>query len=390
MGTGQASSPVVGTAAPARTAPARPSARKAHEAPVVAIAGGGTAGHVFPGIAVAEKLGCRVFWIGSAGGVEGKLVRQAGIDFHGIPAGKLRRYLSLRNLTDVVRVVAGIVASVRVLRHERPSLLFSKGGFVSVPPVIAARICGIPSVTHESDFDPGLATRINLRFSEKVFVSFPDTIGYLPDRYREKAVVTGNPVRSALRAGDAARGRSAVGCPADRPLVLVMGGSLGSAFINSIVSRVAPRLAGKYFIVHQMGEKEFVSSALSGYVTRAFISDELPDIMAAAALVVSRSGANTLSELAAIGKPMMLIPLPTAGSRGDQLRNAEVFRKAGAAVVLQEEETSPESFLFAVEELLQDTARLSRMAAQARSMSGGDSAGRIAALIMERAAGRTR
>jgi UDP-N-acetylglucosamine--N-acetylmuramyl-(pentapeptide) pyrophosphoryl-undecaprenol N-acetylglucosamine transferase len=385
MGIGQASSQVVGTAAPGRA-----SAGAAREAPVVAIAGGGTAGHVFPGIAVAERLGCKILWIGSAGGVEGKLVRRAGIDFHGIPAGKLRRYISLRNLTDVARAIAGIAASVGILRREKPSLLFSKGGFVSVPPVIAARICGIPCVTHESDFDPGLATRINLRFCEKVFVSFPETVGYLPARYREKAVVTGNPVRVALRSGDAARGRSIVGCADGTPLLLVMGGSLGSAFINSIVSRVAPRLAGKYFIVHQMGEKEFTPSALPGYVTRAFIGEELPDIMAAASLVVSRSGANTLSELAALGKPMMLIPLPTAGSRGDQLRNAEVFRKAGAAVVLREEKTTPESFLTAVESLREDKARLSAMAAQARSMSGGDSAGRIAALILERATDRTR
>ncbi|HTP58175.1 MAG TPA: glycosyltransferase, partial [Spirochaetia bacterium] len=152
----------------------------------------------------------------------------------------------------------------------------------------------------------------------------------------------------------------------------------------------AARLAGKYFIVHQMGEKEFAPSALPGYITRAFISDGLPDIMAAASLVVSRSGANTLSELSALGKPMVLIPLPTAGSRGDQLRNAEVFRKAGAAVVLQEEEITPESFLSTVEGLLQDKPGLSRMAAQARSLSGGDSAGRIAALIMELARGRAR
>jgi UDP-N-acetylglucosamine--N-acetylmuramyl-(pentapeptide) pyrophosphoryl-undecaprenol N-acetylglucosamine transferase len=379
MGTGQASSKAVGTAAHARA-----SVATAHHTPVVAITGGGTAGHVFPGVAVAEQLDCRVFWIGSVGGVEGKLVREAGIDFYGIPAGKLRRYLSLRNVTDVARVIAGIIASLRVLRRQRPSLLFSKGGFVSVPPVIAARLCGIPSFTHESDFDPGLATRINLRFCEKVFVSFPDTVGYLPERYREKAVVTGNPVRETLRAGDGARGRSLVGCDSGTPLILVMGGSLGSSFINSIVSRVAPRLAGKYFIVHQMGEKEFTPSTLPRYVTRAFIREGLPDIMAAASLVITRSGANTLSELAALGKAMMLIPLPVSGSRGDQLRNAEVFRRAGAAVVLPEEKTTPESLLCAVEALLDDPAELSRMAARAKGMSRGNPAGQIAGLILER------
>jgi UDP-N-acetylglucosamine--N-acetylmuramyl-(pentapeptide) pyrophosphoryl-undecaprenol N-acetylglucosamine transferase len=379
MGTGQASSKAVGTAARARM-----STEAAHEAPVVAITGGGTAGHVFPGLAVAEQLGCRVFWIGSRGGVEGNLVREAGIDFYGVPAGKLRRYLSLRNLTDVARVIAGIVVSLRILRRERPSLLFSKGGFVSVPPVIAARLCGIPSFTHESDFDPGLATRINLRFCEKVFVSFPDTVDFLPAGYRDKAVVTGNPVRQALRAGDAARGRSLVGCDSGTQIILVMGGSLGSSFINSIVSSVAPKLAEKYFIVHQMGEKEFTPSPLPRYATRAFIREELPDVMAAASLVVSRSGANTLSELAALGKPMILIPLPLSGSRGDQLRNAEVFRRAGAAVVLPEETTGPESFLSAVTALLGDPGELSRMAARAKGLSGGNPAGTIARLIRER------
>ncbi len=148
--------------------------------PVVAFAGGGTAGHVFPGLAVAARLGRPIVWIGSSRGVEKQLVGEAGIEFHGIPAGKLRRYLSLRNLTDVIRTAAGVVASLRVLRRVKPALLFSKGGFVSVPPVVAAWMRGIPAWTHESDFDPGLATRINMRFCEKVLVSFPETLQDLP------------------------------------------------------------------------------------------------------------------------------------------------------------------------------------------------------------------
>lgn len=381
MGTGQASFKAVGTAARATA-----SAATVREAHVVAITGGGTAGHVFPGIAVAEHLDCRVLWIGSTNGVEGKLVRDAGIEFHGIPAGKLRRYVSLRNVTDVARVLAGIFAALRILRRAQPSLLFSKGGFVSVPPVVAARLRGIPAFTHESDFDPGLATRINLRFCERVFVSFPETIDFLPPRYREKAVVTGNPVRRALAAGDAARGRKLVGCGPGTPLILVMGGSLGSSFINSLVSTVVDRMVKTCFVVHQMGEKEFAPSRLPRYVTAPFISNGLPDIMAAADLVVCRSGANTLSELAAIGKPMILIPLPSRGSRGDQLRNAEVFSKAGAATVLKEEQATAESFLSAVDSILRNPQRLSRMAAQARSMSRGDAAEAIARLIRGRMA----
>ncbi len=381
MGTGQASFKAVRTAARAAA-----SAGTARETQVVAITGGGTAGHVFPGIAVAENLDCRVLWIGSTHGVEGKLVRDAGIDFHGIPAGKLRRYLSLRNVTDVARVLAGVFASLRILRRERPSLLFSKGGFVSVPPVVAARLCGIPAFTHESDFDPGLATRINLRFCEKVFVSFPETIDFLPLRYREKAVVTGNPVRRSLCSGDGARGRALVGCDSRAPFILVMGGSLGSSFINSLVSSVAGRLAEKYFVVHQTGERDFAPSRLARYFTAPFISEGLPDIMAAADLVVCRSGANTLAELAATGKPMMLIPLPSSGSRGDQLRNAQVFSRAGAATVLQEERATAESFLSAVDSLLGNPQKLKEMGALARTLARGDAAADIARLIQERMA----
>ena len=379
MGTGQASFKAVGTAAHVTA-----STVAAREVPVVAITGGGTAGHVFPGIAVAEQLGCRVLWIGSAGGVEGRLVRQAGIDFRGIPAGKLRRYLSLRNVTDVVRVLAGVFASLRILRRERPALLFSKGGFVSVPPVVAARLLGIPSFTHESDFDPGLATRINLRFCEKVFVSFPDTVGFLPARYREKAVVTGNPVRGALRTGNGARGRAFLGCDPHTPLVFVTGGSLGSSFINSLVSAVVSKLSQTCFIAHQTGEKDFTPSGIPRYFTAPFIGEELADIMAAADLVVCRSGANTLSELAALGKPMVLIPLPASGSRGDQLRNAQVFFRAGAAVVLKEEEATPESFLSLLDSLIGDPQELSRMGARAHAMSKGNPASDIARLILVR------
>jgi len=359
-------------------------AATARRAPVVAFTGGGTAGHVFPGIAIAEQLDLRVLWIGSADGVEGKLVRDAGIAFHGIPAGKLRRYFSLRNVTDIARVFAGVIASLRVLRREKPALLFSKGGFVSVPPVVAARLCRIPAFTHESDFDPGLATRINLRFCEKVFVSFADTVQFLPPRYRQKAVVTGNPVRSALLQGDRGKGRALAGCDSDLPLVLIMGGSLGSSFINSLVAAASPRLVEACFLVHQTGEKDFLPSTRRGYFTTPFLSDGLPDIMAAADLVVSRSGANTLAELAALGKPMVLVPLPASGSRGDQLRNAEVFSAAGAAVVLREEKTTPETFLSEVLSLLTNPQRLSQMAEKARTMSRGAPARDIARLIRER------
>jgi UDP-N-acetylglucosamine--N-acetylmuramyl-(pentapeptide) pyrophosphoryl-undecaprenol N-acetylglucosamine transferase len=352
--------------------------------PLVAFTGGGTAGHVFPGIAVAEALGCRVVWIGSSRGVEKDLVSRAGIEFRGIPAGKLRRYFSLRNFSDVARTIAGVLASVRILIREKPALLFSKGGFVSVPPVVAARLCGIPSFTHESDFDPGLATRINVRFCEKVFVSFPETVSYLPAAYRNKAVVTGNPVRSAVYRADPVRGRRFVGCEAAVPLIFVIGGSLGSAFINALVVSSRSRLLPGFFIVHQMGPREYVAHVEMNYFAAPFFGEELADIMAAADLVVSRAGANTLAELAALGKPSLLIPLPESGSRGDQIRNADLFRRNGASLVIPEQEASAESFVSAVCGLLGDRARLGRMGSAASALGAGRPAEAIAALIRQR------
>jgi UDP-N-acetylglucosamine--N-acetylmuramyl-(pentapeptide) pyrophosphoryl-undecaprenol N-acetylglucosamine transferase len=358
----------------------------APDLPFIAFTGGGTAGHVFPGIAVAEELGRRALWIGSLNGVEKKLAENAGIEFRGIPAGKLRRYFSLRNLSDIGRIISAVFAAVRIMRKERPAFLFSKGGFVSVPPVVAARLCGIPAYTHESDFDPGLATRINLMFCEKVLVSFAETVDFLPARFRQKAVVTGNPVRRAVYGADAGRGRRYLGCDPPTQVILVLGGSQGSSFINGLVGSCLARLVPRFFVVHQMGAQDYSASTLGNYLPAAFFREELPDIIAAADLVICRSGANTLAELAALGKPSLLIPLSRSGSRGDQLRNAEVFRARGAAQVLQERDATADSLLSMVCPLLADARQLQEMGRRARSLSAGRPAETIAKLIMQRLA----
>ncbi len=355
----------------------------------LAFTGGGTAGHVFPGLAVAEEILRRwrgpVLWIGTRRGIERGLVEAAGIPFHGIPAGKLRRYFSLRNLTDLAKIAAGILSSAVVLARRRPVLLFSKGGFVSVPPVVAASLLGIPCVTHESDFDPGLATRINLRFCQTVFLSFPETLEHIPQAYRGKAVVTGNPVRASMLHGMREEGRRIVGCPDGVPLLLVLGGSLGSSAVNALVAAALPRLSASAFVVHQMGEREFVASRRKNYFTAPFFRDELPHVMAAADLVVSRSGANSLAELAALGKPSLLIPLPQGGmSRGDQIRNAALFRDRGAAVVLPQEEATGDSLAEAAVGLLADRERLTRMGRNARSLAAGEPAVEIARRVLSR------
>jgi UDP-N-acetylglucosamine--N-acetylmuramyl-(pentapeptide) pyrophosphoryl-undecaprenol N-acetylglucosamine transferase len=356
---------------------------------LIAMTGGGTAGHVFPGLAVAAELAKSwqggIFWIGEGSGVERGLVERAGLRFRSIPAGKLRRYLSFRNLTDVAKIAAGVLASLAIFRKERPLLLFSKGGFVSVPPVLAARLLGIPCVTHESDFDPGLATRINAGSCERILVSFEQTLGFLPPAAAARAVVTGNPVRQEILGAEPARGRAFVGCPAGKPLVLVVGGSLGSSFLNGLVASCLDGLLQHAFVVHQMGERDFAPSAREGYFTAAFLSAEMPHLLAAADLVVCRAGANTLAELAVLGKPSVLVPLSTAGSRGDQLRNAEFFRAAGAAIVLPEPGADGSALLDAVTALLGDKERLAGLGRAARTLGKPDATARIAALIRERA-----
>ena len=361
----------------------------------IAIAGGGTGGHVFPALAVAEEIArltpAPLFWIGSSKGMERAIVEGAGIEFKGIPAGKLRRYMSLQNLTDVFRTAAGIVSSFFTMARRRPAVLFSKGGYVSVPPIIAASLLRIPSFTHESDCDPGLATRINLRFCEKIFVSFPETLEYLPAAFRGKAEVTGNPVRSDFSRGNPEEGRRFVGCPSGRPIVLVLGGSLGSSAINNLVSDALPALLASCFVVHQTGPKEFAPSGRTGYYTAAFFREELPHVMAAADLVVGRSGANALAELAALGKPSVLIPLPQGGtSRGDQIRNAEYFRARGAALVLDQEDATGEKLSGIIAGLLEDTPRLRSMGLAARALSGENSAETIARRIVARLEAETR
>ena len=354
----------------------------------IAFTGGGTGGHVFPALAVLEELtplwGGRVIWIGSRRGMEGDLVRGRGIPFYGIPAGKLRRYLSVRNLLDLLKIGFGVLASLFVLLRERPRVLFSKGGYVSVPPVLAAWLLRVPVLTHESDLNPGLATRINARFAETVLVSFPESAEYLGEDIRPRVVHTGNPVRAAVLAGDPRLGRRYAGCEDGRPLVLVLGGSLGSRFINDLIEEGIGELAGCCCVVHQMGRTHYRPSSRPGYLAAPFLDEELPDLLAAAGLVICRAGANTLWELAALGKPALLIPLTRAASRGDQIENARYMERRGAAVVLEEPEATPRRLVDTVLRLLEDKPELERMARAASGLGRPESARTIAGLIASR------
>jgi UDP-N-acetylglucosamine--N-acetylmuramyl-(pentapeptide) pyrophosphoryl-undecaprenol N-acetylglucosamine transferase len=349
----------------------------------IVVTGGGTGGHVYPVLAVLEELpSIRVVWIGSGSQLERRILEGRQLRYYGIPAGKLRRYFSLRNIIDVFKIVLGFLASAAILLREKPKLVFSKGGYVSVPPVAAARLLGIPSLTHESDLRPGLATRINARFADGVLVSFPTSDRYFGARFRSKVIHTGNPVRKALLSGDPQAGRAMFGCPANLPLLLVLGGSLGSASINRLVLQALDSLRLACFVVHQMGSEHFGGSSVeSNYYPAAYFHEELPDVLAAADLVLCRAGANTLWELAALGRPSVLIPLPRGSSRGDQIENAGFFAEAGAAAVLRQEGLTSDGLSEVVLHLIGNADKLERMGRRAFELSRPDAASRIAQLI---------
>ena len=361
-------------------------------------AGGGTGGHVFPGIAVARRLMAtrvvRVAWVGARNGMEQDIITRHGIEYFGIPAGKLRRYLSFRNLVDVFRIVAGLIVSLRLMGRLRPALLFSKGGFVSVTPVIAARLRGVPVVTHESDADPGLATRINARFALRVLVAYPHSIQHFPPAIRDRVAVTGNPLREDLFDGRRERGLEAAGFPEQdaRPVALFLGGSQGARQINELVEALLPDVLAAWRVIHQTGEGWAASghagvgavmggaAERAGYFRAAFFRDELPHILAAADLVVCRAGAGTLWEVAALAKPMLLVPLAT-GSRGDQLRNARVFESAGAARVFTDASRLHEEISAAMDELAAEPQRGKEMGQNAHGMIHIDATAQIVTIL---------
>lgn len=349
--------------------------------------GGGSGGHVFPGLAVVEALrqswNGRIVWIGSTRGIERRIVRSFGLPYFPIPAGKLRREMNLRNVADLFNVLAGIIRAYALLRKIRPVTVFSKGGYVSVPVVIAARLLRIPVYTHESDVDPGLATRINARFADGIFVAYRDTARFFRPEIRSRVIVSGNPVRSAVFSGNRAAGRESLAVPGDAMMLLVLGGSQGAHEINALVWEALPELTRRFFVVHQTGEQDAGKAPrYERYLARAFFGNEFAEVLGAADIVVARSGAGTVWELAVTGKPSLLIPLRGTGTRGDQVLNAELFERAGAALVLDGNEgcAGLVSRLF---RLCDDAGMRSAMSAAAAKFARRDAAEVIAAHLLD-------
>ena len=319
----------------------------------IVLTGGGTAGHVTPNIALMPALkeaGYEITYIGSKKGMEKGLIEATGTKYYGISSGKLRRYFDWKNFSDPFRVMNGFFEAKRILRKIKPDVIFSKGGFVSVPVVLAAKALHIPAVIHESDMTPGLANRIALRGATTVCCNFPETVEKIQGN---RAIWTGTPIRQELFSGDANRGLSFCGFDSanDKPVLLIIGGSQGSVFINNAVRGSLDELLKDFRIIHLCGKGNLDESLKNreGYAQYEFISKELLDLFAAADIIISRAGANAIFELLALKKPNILIPLGLNASRGDQILNARSFEKQGFSKVLEEESVTAE--------LLTDTVR---------------------------------
>ena len=366
----------------------------------IVFAGGGTGGHIYPGLAVADELKkiaeknnlkIKIYWFGNSSGMDRTLVEKSGSAdrFCAIPSGKLRRYFSIKNFFDVFKIIAGLVVSFFRLLFIRPAVVFSKGGFVSVPPCFAARILRIPVFTHECDFTPGLATKINSRFASKILVSYPETVKFLPKNKQSLAVVTGNPVRPVFYEADAQKGRKFLfeGKNVDlkKPVLLVLGGSLGAHQLNELVVENLAWLTEHFNVVHQCGSKDasFVPAQTDSYFPYPFIYEQMPDVIACADVILSRAGANTVWESAVEKKPSVLIPLCGNGTRGDQVDNANFFKERGAAFVLTGNEAVFENLRNCLEKLLDKNERDLMSQKMAELASGKRASLKIAELIFK-------
>lgn len=318
----------------------------------IVLTGGGTAGHVTPNLALLPSLkeaGYEVFYIGTYDGIEKRLLADFDVEYHGISSGKFRRYFDLKNFSDPFRVIKGYSEAKKLLKQIKPDVVFSKGGFVSVPVVRAASSLKIPCVIHESDMTPGLANKLCIPVATKVCCNFPETVSNVPTN---KAVLTGSPIRVELSQGNRQAGFELCGFDESKPVIMVIGGSQGAQSVNVAVRESLDNLLKDYQVVHICGKDKMDNLRLSvpGYKQFEYLKAELKDIFAIADVVISRAGANAICELLALNKPNILIPL-SVGSRGDQILNASSFEAQGFSKVIREEALDPISLVEGVNEV---------------------------------------
>lgn len=322
----------------------------------IVLTGGGTAGHVTPNIAMIprlKELGYKISYIGSYDGIEKKLIEELDIPYYGISSGKLRRYFDVKNFTDPFKVMKGLFEAKKLMKQLKPDVVFSKGGFVTVPVVVAASRKKIPTFIHESDMTPGLANKLSIPFATKVCCNFPETVSHLP---ADKAVLTGTPIRQELLTGNPEKALEFTGFTLDKPVILVIGGSLGAVAVNDAVRAILPELLKEFQVIHLCGKDKLDESLKNtqGYVQYEYIKKELADLFALSSIVISRAGANAICELSALNKPNLLIPLSARASRGDQILNARSFERLGYSKVLEEEEITNDILLDAIHDLYEN------------------------------------
>ncbi len=326
----------------------------------IIMTGGGTAGHVTPNLALIPKLkekGFEIKYIGSIDGIEKEIINKNDIPFFGISCGKLRRYFDIKNFTDPFKIMKGIVQALKILSKEKPDVIFSKGGFVAVPVVIAASMKKIPVVAHESDMTPGLANKLSAPFCDKLCVTFRESLNYVKGN---KGVLTGSPIREEILHGDKIKGKKICNFNDDKEILLIMGGSLGSKLINEEIRGILDKLLKKFNLIHICGKGNVDRNLINknGYKQFEYVSEELPDLMKAADYMISRAGANSIFEFLALKKPTLLIPLSKKASRGDQILNSKSFEKEGYSLMLQEEDINKDLLYEKILELKEKKEKL--------------------------------
>jgi len=348
----------------------------------IVLTGGGTAGHVTPNIAMIPALqekGFKISYIGSYDGIEKKLIEEMGIPYYGISSGKLRRYFDVKNFTDPFNVIKGFFEAKKLMKKLNPDVVFSKGGFVTVPVVVAAKLSKVPAFIHESDMTPGLANKLCLPFCTKVCCNFPEAIKNLPAK---KAVLTGTPIRQELLSGSKENALKFTGLTAEKPVIMIIGGSLGSVVVNNAVRKILPELLKEFQVIHLCGKGKVDESLKkqTGYVQYEYIKDELADLFALSDMIISRAGANAICEISALKKPNLLIPLSANASRGDQILNARSFERLGYSKVIEEEQLTDSLLLDEIKDLYKNKDNFIEKMSQSKQ---NDSIGQIVNMLCE-------
>lgn len=347
----------------------------------IILTGGGTAGHVTPNIALIPKLkeaGYEIKYIGSKDGMETSLVKDAGLDYSGISSGKLRRYFSWKNFSDPFRVIKGYFQAKKIIRQYKPDIVFSKGGFVTVPVVFAASKYNVPVIIHESDMTPGLANRLAIKKATKVCHNFPETAKHLGT----KAVHTGSPIRAELFCGNKITALDMCGFTANKPVIMVTGGSLGAENVNKLVRAALPELLKEFQVAHLCGKGKVDKSLVGteGYAQFEYISEEMKDFFAMADMIISRAGANSICEISALKKPNILIPLSANASRGDQILNARSYAKQGFSEVLNEDVATKDDLIAMIHKVYDNRSKYIEAMAKSTGTGGVE---KIVTLIKE-------